>query len=791
MDNDAEKKEINIIDLPSIKSKNPISENPGPPNSQNKDSAENKLRTILEDDNIINDLRVNPNSIYKKNLTKSDIIELINFCLFPNEKLDKKSKEDKRYPYYSSLLLLSQVGLLFNKSVNNLKEANHLEKKKESKIDNVKEEKSQNNKEKIKIEILDKSQEINNYLNYNNLREDIYEQITLEKEEMNFDYFNFRNEYENEIDDKYFNATDTEIKKNSGFSKPITQYGEEEKVIINDILDAIFKILEYKDILQETYWGYFQALTNFMLFNESNIVIEYLFREPNLIIKKFYKHLNKIAVQNIMENLLNIISDNEEKEKDIKNSKFNLIINDLLKELEVENDNENKLGKSENICELIINTLINNSEKQLIKLIFNDNKISIFEKIINKLINNNKKTNGNDEKLRGVLKILCQLNNIIMNSFNESSNFKKYITLIDFSINEPIKTNTYEYKYTSKKLISIKNIFNAYEQNISSYLSSMNNIFNLVKEDIFKRKQIIKNNKNKNEFGLTHLFEWQFIHSCLKLYIYSFYSIENLNKKDIKYFSNKKIYKYLINYYFYFWQNSLYQNIFIEILKLICNEKCPEYLVQPFLKKYKNKNQNNLIYKVKKIMENKKKRLLTGTNIEILKLFYKSLNPYILKHFKNSKLDSAYKTFFIKSLIPKLEIKLIDDYKFSESEIFNSDNEKINTFDGNDDRIKPKLPSFCNIVEKFINKCKAKEKEFICLNNKEEMNEKIKKKIIKEKIEIGGNIYRIDEERNIINKIEENLFEIYYKVKEIKLDEENIKEKGDPSDIQKEDVLVI
>ena len=77
------------------------------------------------------------------------------------------------------------------------------------------------------------------------------------------------------------------------------------------------------------------------------------------------------------------------------------------------------------------------------------------------------------------------------------------------------------------------------------------------------------------------------------------------------------------------------------------------------------------------------------------------------------------------------------------------------------------------------------------MNNKEEMNEKIKKKIIKEKIEIGGNIYRIDEERNIINKIEENLFEIYYKVKEIKLDEENIKEKEDPSDIQKEDVLVI
>ena len=76
-------------------------------------------------------------------------------------------------------------------------------------------------------------------------------------------------------------------------------------------------------------------------------------------------------------------------------------------------------------------------------------------------------------------------------------------------------------------------------------------------------------------------------------------------------------------------------------------------------------------------------------------------------------MDSAYKTLFIKSLFPKLEIKLIDDYKFSESEIFNSDNEKINTFDGNDDKIKPKLSSFFNIVEKFIYKCKTKEKEFI------------------------------------------------------------------------------
>ena len=84
-----------------------------------------------------------------------------------------------------------------------------------------------------------------------------------------------------------------------------------------------------------------------------------------------------------------------------------------------------------------------------------------------------------------------------------------------------------------------------------------------------------------------------------------------------------------------------------------------------------------------------------------------------------------------------------------------------------------------------------KRKRVYFLKNKEEMKDKIKKKIKKEKIAISGNIYRIDGERNIINKIEENLFEIDYKVKEIKLNEENVREKEDSSDIQKEDVLVI
>ena len=185
---------------------------------------------------------------------------------------------------------------------------------------------------------------------------------------------------------------------------------------------------------------------------------------------------------------------------------------------------------------------------------------------------------------------------------------------------------------------------------------------------------------------------------------------------------------------------------------------------------------------MKKIIQNKKQRLLIGTNIEILKIFYKSSNPYILKHFENSELDNSYKISFLKSLIPKLETKLLNNYEYSESEIFNNDNEGKDTFDGNDEKNKPKLKSFIMIVENFIKKCKKLEKEFISTSNNEEIDEKIKKKIVQENIEINGNKYSIEEERNIVMKMKENTFEIEYKVNQIELDEENTKEEENSSE---------
>ena len=82
--------------------------------------------------------------------------------------------------------------------------------------------------------------------------------------------------------------------------------------------------------------------------------------------------MNNASMENILENILNYISDQEIKEDNLENSKFNLIIMELLDEIGCNinkeyNDNNddinyiNDKNKIEFITELIINTLINNT----------------------------------------------------------------------------------------------------------------------------------------------------------------------------------------------------------------------------------------------------------------------------------------------------------------------------------------------------------------------------------------------------------------------------------------------
>ena len=739
-------------------------------NIENGNDDEIKIEDILEDDDKFNDLRNNSNSPFKKLLTTDNIKQLIHFCLLPLPQESEFSQEQLRYPYYSSLILCSPLVLLFSASIENI-----------IKFTN---EKNKNAQNKISKEYSFNKRSSKKASNENGA---IYDDMNnlAEKESMknsSDEFFQFK-EY-NEKDEKYADITETEIKKETISKKPMSDYSNEEKKIVGEIFEEIFKMLDSIKKEDQTYMGYFQKILNYILFNESELLFNYLFenKEKKGDIIKLYKHLDKAAINNIMENVLNILADNEEKLSLNNQIQYKIIIKDIIQELKNDYDNYEKF---EGICELIINTLINNSEKQLIKLVFNkeeekDNIIKQLEKIFKDLVINDKQKENNknyDKQIIAIIKLIYQLNNIFISSFYEYSISKKNNNYLSYSIDNYKKINAFEYQYNSQKKISILKIFIAYKSNHFLYLNELLTIYEVIKENIKQKYNENNNNNSNNSFGLINIYEWKLILSILKIYVYSYYTLESkINiryiKEIIKKLADEKLFKILIKYYFNYPKNNIYQNIFLEVIKLICNEKCPKSLIAPFLKQKSNKR-NKFIYKIiKNLKEHRddKFKFSRGSNIEILRLFFTSKNKTISNYIEKYEKDTKIKNVFLDSVNTKLERNILDELEYSDSEIFNSDNENNDTFDGNDVNLPRKFDSFNKTVGKFLEKCKEKEQN---LDNK-----KTKIECIITDTEIGDIVNSIKDFREIIEcEKEGNTFEIQWS-ENIEL-EENLAENSE------------
>jgi len=767
----------NILNAPHIKI----------PLDQLKDKihrGELTMKDILDNDDSINDLRTNPISPYKEMITSDNIKLLIDYCLKFNKELKESSQKDLRYPYYSSQILCSSCVLLFKQSISNIRHSNSLIINKNKLIDNEMDNKVNNSNfsnEKLESnKSNNKENDINKIKNNDFLYESSIQSYSAYPNDGNSS--NFVNDYENEIDEKYVdsykNLTETDFKISSKNNKISIKYNDEEMKIIKDILNYIFDILNYqKDdkIFNENlaYLGYFKNLVNYLLINETDIMIEYLFGDSIPVIDKFYSHLNNTSIQIILENLLNLLSDKEDNK--YKN-KYNDIIIKLIQILSEDINNDN-FENSEFICELIINTLVNNSENQLIDLIINNNRImkkikNIIENIVNK---------NNEKVLTNILKVLFQINNIILISLNESLYNK-----IPYIINDHNKRNIFEYQHFSTKMISYKNIFEAFKNNIFSYLFISEEIYKLISKDIKQKyinnfnqdinnfKNINSNNKDQRLFGLYNIYKWKFILSAIKVYIYSYNVNDEL--KNNKYFDDKELLLISINLYFIFPQNNIYQNIFHEIIKLICLEECPGYLVEPFLIINDEEKQNKFIFNLlnnMKINKDEKYNLTNGIDLEILNLFYSSNNKAILNHFEKSDLDKKCKIIFNKESIKiKFDRQLNEDYEYSKDEIFDIEKDKDDTFDDNDYEVKEFL-YFKNIISNFLDKIEEEKKRSFNKVNKEKnnnnqlnkMDKKKENEIQKENIidkssyNIGDTNY-VKEEKKTITKKDDNSLEI-------------------------------
>ena len=644
-----------------------------------------KIEEVLMSDECINDLKMDIRSKFKKIITTSNIIKLISFCLNPNVYKDYDSNAVLRYPYYSCELLCSSCILNFKKSIKSIKEANEFE-------NEIKKLEEKEEAEEDEINYISSTEEEN--------EENIGDQEFKEKiEQSGLSSLINEEDIQNEkfMDYKKYQDSLSEIQMDAMESDKNDAFEKEEIDIINEIFEEIFKFLNLNLSERETYVGYFQKIVNYLMTNEPKITIEYLFDKKNNIINGFYRHMNNESIHNILENILNYLSDREHNDKGP--SQFNIIILDLLKEIESISNKKYNMNKNNSyyddknkidfICELIINTLVHNSSKNFIQLILpssNDN--NDFMRKIKSLIENAVDMEFNEDNHKknmiiNLLEILLQINSIIMYSKKFNNNF--FSNDMTFFDDYYKKIRIFEYQYICKKTINYDKIFEAFEENNklnNSYLSIIKDIYGLIINDI-------KNNYNNNkETSLMFLYEWKYILSSLKLFIFQFYAFKNFDIIDgTNDFYDKELFDLSIKLYFQSNTNNIYQNIFIDIIKLINYEKTPKYLINDFIEK-----QHLFIDNIKKIVnEDNKYSILLGLDIQILLLFYNSLNPAVVEFHnelkKNNNLSHSNNLdIFDKLMIfikPNFERQLKENYIFTELEIFDLNNSR-DTFDGND-----------------------------------------------------------------------------------------------------------
>ena len=652
-------------------------------------NKEINLENILENENYIKDLRTNPNNPLKVIFTTDNIKIMIRYCIKSEQNNNNRKIRDNLCE-----VLCSHCALFFKKSIYNIKLSNKLINRyiNITKIEksNIKEAKNEDDEKEGNNLVIFPFKEVK----FNNKIIFSANENIIENKDSIVKLFKDQNTYEIEHKSE----------------KDIYQYNIEDINIINEILGEIFDISNFTNYEKEdSDLFYFQKIVKFLLHFESDTLINYLIKDTSSQIIKFLLHnLNRAKILNLLENILNILSDNKEPNNANNNisfqfSKYAQIIQDLVNIL-IEDCQNNKFDRVDYACKLIINTVINNSENELIELfIENDKLIQKIKKLIKEIVNKNrfKQICDRETVLVNILQVLYQLNNIIISSFNESNFYKDNKKDIDIPQINDNKINNFENK--SRKSISYKNIFKAFDNKSNLFLSNINDIFILISKDII---ELYKKNVNNNQIiSIKNLNKWEFILSCLKLYIYSYYAIKDFNNAVFNtYFSSgQDLMEIAIQYYLKFPQDNSYQNIFLEIIQLICCEKCPEFLINPFLKisEEKKQKQNEFILQLKNSLENclkKKQYDSIDYIIKILNVFYTSSNNTILNFFKNSNLDKTYKNIFI-------ENHLNEEYEYSNSEIFNSDNDDENTFDGNDREYFRESELFLKLIENFITKC--------------------------------------------------------------------------------------
>ena len=572
-----------------------------------------------------------------------------------------------------------------------------------NKEEEIKIEKDQTKEEKIekKVEMIGQNEETGKV----EVKKDISKEENLKEEE--------KDELINDNFVSSINDTGEEEEKDleKQDDEDIIDEKENEKIINEELINYLFSFLDNKSsIHNEVLSGYFNKITNFLLKNNTIMILNYLYQNKETILNKLLSNIEQDSIGNIVENILNALSENMVTMTNSDNYCSD-ILNFLLELISKEECSD---GTMEAVCQLLINSIIYNNKLKF-SYFFESKFMEKIKDIMKKFFENKEK---NWKKIINLIELVTKINNNILINLEKRITPNINLDAGKIEIINIIKANdrnSYQF-YTLENDIkkNSENIIGTYKSYLKNYSISLNEIILSIIEDIISDNSIEKDNKI---FGLNNIYKFEFICSVIDLYINNLqFDVEQrvFITEKINELIKTGVFNKIVDLYFIYKNNNMYSNIFSQIIQIIINGQSPKELIDNiFINSENNQDKNlinllinDIINNLKYIYEESKNEMNSlsfAQEILILNGIFSSNNSYLKEIIEK---NPSYKFFNemlvqnVMNLFNKKLYKINDNIEQKKADLFNPyfDAQK----EQSDTNIPFSLQSFSEIISLYL-----------------------------------------------------------------------------------------
>ena len=429
------------------------------------------------------------------------------------------------------------------------------------------------------------------------------------------------------------NETDEEEENTNENEENIVVVGKKGKnSVIYENVDYLLNFLKESDKTNENYVlvGYFFKIVNSLINIHQMKIVQYLLDYPKKdefdIISLLIKHMNRKSICNIIQKLLMFEDEFASKLNESKIDLFSKVLKELGK-----TDEKNKY---ECICDCIC-TVINN------RLFFDllMTKTELLEKIYDILVNCK-----NNNKYNSIVKLLIKINENILNHFsvrytennNDNNDAMMFNRDTGGSMDKSLSSPEDNIELLKKNLFVL---FDTMEKNKFSCFEDLgyDNNKNDNNNDEFKATYSEKQKK----IGMKKILQTEYLKTFIDIIVNSYASKYHENKIEglVNVASEKNIFWYIHDLFLKFPFSNIFQIYYNQIMNIVLNENSPNCLINAFFSEMVEPKRNLIALFIDKIISDMKFNFkLTNTKsfnpsfpyiITILNKIYTSQNLHV------------------------------------------------------------------------------------------------------------------------------------------------------------------